>query len=241
MKGPKIENLRDPKWLGKQIMKSYCLGAKSEWRKVLHQGIDKFFYVNNIGNESSDCYDAKEYESDFDWYEWIEEEKKTKFPFKVGDKIRRKDWNNKNNYVKIQLIIFSIHENERKIYVEKHFSNTATSYDIYFITDTDWELYVEDKPHQDKAQEEPEFPYKVGDTIRHKSWIERNSYLEILAIKGPFEDYYKDKYFEIDGVLDRDVIVPITKKTSHYAPRIVNTTYRIATTDYKDWELYWEL
>lgn len=71
MKGPKIENLRDPKWLGKKVIKSY---VELCWVKVLHQGQDEFVYINHTGFESLHPYNPQECQEDFDWHEWIEEE-----------------------------------------------------------------------------------------------------------------------------------------------------------------------
>lgn len=164
-------------------MKCYCSGEESEWLKILYQGIDRFFYMRGIGYESSVCYDVQDYQSEFDWHEWIEEEKKTKLSFNVGDKIRCKFNNNKDEYMEILQI--NPYGNGFKLYVKEHsYSNAETTYETYFIIAeefADWELYVEDKPHQNKPQEELQFPYKVGDKIRI-NWWKPDFYVELMVL-----------------------------------------------------------
>lgn len=77
MKGLKIENIRDPKWIGKKIIVGELSVSPD---KLVFVGNGQICTENRFKSLSLwpiDCYD---------WYEWIE------FPFKVGDRIRRKWW-----------------------------------------------------------------------------------------------------------------------------------------------------
>lgn len=85
MKGPKIENIRDPKWVGKKIVMGEFSVSPD---KLIFVGNGQICTQNRFDTLSLwpiDCYD---------WHEWIEpeEEKKPEFPFKVGDRIRNKEW-----------------------------------------------------------------------------------------------------------------------------------------------------
>jgi len=77
MKGLKIENIRDPKWIGKKIIVGELSVSPD---KLVFVGNGQICTENRFKSLSLwpiDCYD---------WYEWIE------FPFKVGDKIVKKSW-----------------------------------------------------------------------------------------------------------------------------------------------------
>lgn len=84
MKGLKIENIRDPKWIGKKIIVGELSVSPD---KLVFVGNGQICTENRFGTLSLwpiDCYD---------WHEWIEpeEEKKPKFPFKVGDFVKSKN------------------------------------------------------------------------------------------------------------------------------------------------------
>lgn len=88
MKGPKIENIRDPKWVGKKIVMGEFSVSPDKLIFVKNGQICTQNRFNTLSLWPIDCYDWHE------WHEWIEpeEEKKPEFPFKVGDKIRNKEW-----------------------------------------------------------------------------------------------------------------------------------------------------
>lgn len=85
MKGPKIENIRDPKWVGKKIVMGEFSVSPDKLIFVGNGQICTQNRFNTLSLWPIDCYD---------WHEWIEpeEEKKPEFPFKVGDRIRNKEW-----------------------------------------------------------------------------------------------------------------------------------------------------
>jgi len=85
MKGPKIENIRDPKWIGKKIILSDFAASPV---KLILVGKGQFCTENCFGALS--LWPIEIYE----FHEWIEpeEEKKPKFSFKFGDSIRGKEW-----------------------------------------------------------------------------------------------------------------------------------------------------
>lgn len=105
MKGPKIENIRDPKWVGKKIVMGEFSVSPDKLIFVGNGQICTQNRFNTLSLWPIDCYD---------WHEWIEpeEEKKPEFPFKVGDKLVKKTWQDGDlEYLKL----FDISENNFEI------------------------------------------------------------------------------------------------------------------------------
>ena len=159
MKGPKIEDLRDPKWLGKKIIKS---SDEDEWMKVLYQGTHECFVVDNRNMEGNAPYKFHYWDAHnpFDWHEWIEPTKKLekplKFPFNVGDKIKYKTFT-KNIYAEILKISGPVYLDYFEIFVKKHnyFNAEKTEDKTYHITPEefrDWELWINPYPPEPKKK-----------------------------------------------------------------------------------------
>ncbi len=172
MKGPKIENIRDPKWVGKKIIV-----------EELNTSPDKLVFVGDgqICTEDDfkslslwriDCYD---------WYEWIEfpKEKKPEFPFKIGDRIRRKNWSH-DDFIIVQSI------SEYYIYGCNGNGTSGHMFDypkVIDIPNSEWELYI--PPKKKKTYSMALLKFKEYETSRPFEFL------------GPFsskEDVPTDSY-----------------------------------------------
>lgn len=129
MKGPKIENIRDPKWIGKKIIVGELSVSPD---KLVFVGNGQICTENRFKSLSLwpiDCYD---------WYEWIE------FPFKVGDKIRNRTWL-ENTVDYIELVNINKDKFEISIYPDPDhcFRRCPGAIRIDILKNTsEWEIYM---------------------------------------------------------------------------------------------------
>lgn len=125
MKGLKIENIRDPKWIGKKIIVGELSVSPD---KLVFVGNGQICTENRFKSLSLwpiDCYD---------WYEWIE------FPFKVGDRIRRKWWFY-GHFITVKNISekYIYGSDEVNGYTREYLKVLDNSYE------SEWELYISPK------------------------------------------------------------------------------------------------
>jgi len=178
MKGPKIEDIRDPKWIGKKVTQSNYSFGEGRYFEIKGRNESVIFGVNfkygeDLGWQS---YSKNDY-----WYEWIEseEEKKPEFPFKIGDRIRRKNWSH-DDFIIVQSI------SEYYIYGCNGNGTSGHMFDypkVIDIPNSEWELYI--PPKKKKTYSMALLKFKEYETSRPFEFL------------GPFsskEDVPTDSY-----------------------------------------------